>query len=293
VKTIIRQVWFSVQECGLNIRRSLLLTLVSVMTIGICLTILGGFGTISLNVMVAIQHLREKVDMEVYLVDGLNSIQTDQVHSQIQGLAGIKSLVYISKDEARREGRINQEYLSILDHNPLPASFRLAFKEGSRTDSYLGQVAADIQQLSGVEEVVYGREWITVLDRITQTFIVLDLLLGLVICLALAFVVANTIRLTYVKRKDDVEVMQLVGATRRMIKRPFVMEGMGQGFLGGTGAALILHWGIRLVNPHIFLPLTVPDKRFLGILIALGVFLGYLGSTFSIGSYIKSVRRET
>ena len=293
MKKYLRSLWFSVHECGLNIRHSVMVTLISVMTICISLTMLGGFGTVSLNVIIAIKQLRKKVDMEVYLVDGLNRIQTEEIRSEVGSLAGIREMVYISKEEALKEGRIQEDFLSILDHNPLPASIRLTFRKGNRTDQHLKGIAEQIKQIRGVEEVVYGREWITVLDRITQTFIILDVFLGLLICLASAFVVANTIRLTYSKRKDNVEIMQLVGATRSMIKRPFVLEGMLQGLLGGTGASLVLYWMIKLINPYIFIPITVPGKHILGGLLGLGIVLGYLGSTLSIGSFIRSVRRKS
>ena len=278
---------FSFRECLLNIRRSLAVNIMSIIIIAIALLMFGVFGVFTYNLMLAIHQVREKVDMEIYLHDDIGNMDRLRLRARIEALDGVKDFEFISKEQALKEGRVNPRYLDVLDSNPLPASFRLTFREGARNNEYLDRVAAALEQYAEVEEVVYGKDWIGVLDRLTHAFVTIALVLGGFILFASGFVVSYTIRLAYLNRRDDIEIMLLVGATKRMIRRPFVMVGILQGVLAGVLAVVVLAWGVRLLNPYLFIDLQLPRENIQGLLAAMGVFLGWLGSSLSIRYYIR------
>lgn len=279
--------FFSFRECLLNIRRSWGIAAVSVIIIALSLLMFGMFGVITFNVVQAIHLVREKVDMEVYLRDGIGDVARYQVQTRLEGLEGAGEVVYVSKQDALAEGRVREEYLAVLEDNPLPASYRISFNEGFRTVAYLENVADILGEYPEIDEVVYGLEWIRILDKITQTFVVVVVTLGLFILFAAGFVIAYTTRLAYYARRDDVDIMQLVGATRSVVRRPFVLEGILLGGIGGGLAMGILYGGLRLLNPYLFIGLVMPSVRLLSLLVLMGVLLGYMGSTFSIRTHVK------
>ena len=146
--------------------------------------------------------------------------------------------------------------------------------------------AALVAGMAGVDEVKYGREWVGRLNRVILVLVFVDLFLGVVVALSSLLVVANTVKLTLIARRDMIELMKMVGATVGVIRRPFVIEGILQ---GGLAAGLA---GILLAFLTGFLQGKVPEIVALSgpalvLFLLFGAFLGGLGSVISLQGFLR------
>jgi cell division transport system permease protein len=177
----------------------------------------------------------------VYLKDDVTAEQRRAVEAALAPGDVVASHEYVSKSDALL--RFKQTFsdlapaLDSVETNPLPASFEVRLRPGPDAGSAVDILAARLQQLPGVADVRYDRQW---LDRLLSAIRVIrgvGFLLGSVLTIAAALTVANVVRLALYARRDELDIMQLVGAPQAYIRGPFVMEGVLQ---GGAGALLAL-----------------------------------------------------
>jgi cell division transport system permease protein len=231
---------FFLREALRGLRRSSAPALAALLTVVITALVLGVFIPIVQATTGTANEVRNRVVVDVYLKDDATEADRTQVQRELEGTAGVKSVEYISKDEALRElGRkvsdVNDK-IELLGNNPLPSLFRVTPEDPDD----LQAVVARIPTLDAVDEV-QNRESDTG-KILSATGLVKGLGAGMAALLVFASValIANTIRLSVFARRREVEVMKLVGATNWFIRWPFVIEGMVVGFLGGVLAVLLL-----------------------------------------------------
>jgi cell division transport system permease protein len=202
----------------------------------------------------------------------------------------VASHQFVSKDEALR--RFKETFTDLasavdtVEGNPLPASYevRLQAEPGSR--DAIAELAAKLEQTPGVADVRYDRQW---LDRVLSAVTVVrrvGLLLGAFLTVAAALTVANVVRLALWARRDEIEIMQLVGAPQTFIQGPFVMEGVLQGGIGALLALAALALAFLAIRGSYLVPLAqalnLSAVRFLApelclLLVAGGTLVGCLG----------------
>ena len=142
------------------------------------------------------------------------------------------------------------------------------------------------EEMAGVDEVKYGREWVGRLNRVIVGLVLVDLFLGVVVALSSLVVVANTVKLTLIARRDLIETMKMVGATAGVIRRPFVIEGVLKGGLAAVLAATLL---VVLTNA---LMQRVPEVEPLSLqalllFLVFGGTIGGLGSVFTLQGFLR------
>jgi cell division transport system permease protein len=210
-------------------------------------------------------------------------------------------MTYTSKAEAlqqfKREMQGKEALLEGLGENPIPASLQLRVHEAYQTPEALKQLTASLSRLEGVEDVMYGQEWVDRLSSVIQVLRLLGLSVGLALGLASLLIVSNTIRLAVYARAEEIEVMRLVGASRLHIRIPFVLEGVIQGTLGAVLALLLLFgayratlWQIQMTPGQIFGmgvgSFLAPEWVMLMVVVGAGV--GAFGSLISVGRFLRA-----
>jgi cell division transport system permease protein len=179
----------------------------------------------------------------------------------------------------------------------LPASFEVQLRREFHGDRGIKEFVKNLSQLKGITDVQYGREWITRLSTIVHLLRWVQWIVGGILFLAISFIISNTIKLSIYARKEEIEIMRLVGATDGYIKVPFVIEGLFQGVSGGIlslGLAFLLYQSFLLKSgPFIKASLGPIEFSFLpwssiGGVILVGVFLGFLGSYLSLARFLKT-----
>lgn len=261
-------------------------------TVTISLVLIGIFLAITININRLIQQLRSQVELEVFLNDGVDAGMVEELRVKIQQLEGVASLEYVSKDNALAEyDRLfrghRENYMASLGHNPLPASLRVKLTEGYRNSTAAELVVEQLRDLEEIssEDVVYRREYLRTLEKYIKMALVVDLVVGAVLCLSAVLLVSNNIRLIILSKKRIVETMRLVGATSSFVRTPMFIQGIVQGLLGGLLSALFLYGLVALVTFEIPGDVQVGWQVYL-ILLNLGIFLGFSGSFWSVKKYM-------
>jgi cell division transport system permease protein len=194
----------------------------------------------------------------------------------------VASVEYISKAEAL--ARFKQMFGDLapaadaLEANPLPASFEVRLRPASQSGGGLEALAATLRQTPGVSDVRYDRQW---LDRVASAISLVrrvGIVLGAMLTLAAALTVANVVRLALHARRDEIEIMELVGAPPAYIRGPFVMEGVLQGGLGAAVALAALAAAFLALRRPYLTPLAaalnVSPIRFLSLEVCVYLLLG-------------------
>lgn len=288
-------------ETFLNFRRGGWGVFVSVGAITIAFLITGIFLLLTLNLSAVVNRWAEDFQVVVFLHDTITEEQQTLLRKRLDGEMAVREVTYVSKKDAlakfRRQTGGQESLLEGMDTNPLPASFELRIHEKYQTASSLGQLAASLKRMEGVEDVLYGQEWVERLTGVIEVMKILGIVVGGVLGLASLFIVANTIRMAVYARAQEIEIMRLVGATRTTIQIPLILEGTVQ---GGVGAALALGllyllfqatlWqlgtsaSILFSGPELARFLT-PEYRM--AMIGVGVLVGGLGSLVAVRRFLK------
>jgi len=285
---------YALREALSSLRRTGAGVPISVGTIALSLFILGLFLLITFNLYGAVEQLRTRVEVEIYLKDEATARQIAFLKKAVGAMPEVQGVLYVDKEMAAEEFRsdFGEDLLEAVPENPLPASLRVRLTEVHRTSEGAKRVAKAVQGEAMVEEVAYGETWVQKLDRLILMFFVVDLIVGIAIASATLFVVANTVELTMLARRESIEIMKLVGATDAFIRRPFFFEGLFQGLFGGLLAGIGIY-GLHLIAlfyvPHIVL---VHGLYPAFSLVVVGALLGAVGSHNSLKRLLDSLERE-
>ncbi|MBZ0269177.1 ABC transporter permease [bacterium] len=281
---------FTLKEGVLNLRRSPMLSLSAVAVMALSLFVLGIFLLITVNLRGAIQAVQSQVELAVFVSPDVRDGELQSLDHFLREHPGVRDVRFLTRDDALARFRAEldrKEYLlEALETNPLPDTFEVALFDDWKTTERISELASLLEGIAGVDEVKWGRDWVGRLNRIIVVLVMVDLFLGIVVALSSMVVVANTVKLTLIARRDMIELMKMVGATIGVIRRPFVIEGVLQG-----AAAAVLATAL-LLGLTSFLGGRVPELIALSLpaftaFILFGAFLGGLGSAVSLHGFLR------
>ena len=281
-----------------NIWTNPFLSLVTLSTIAISMLILGLFSLIYLNVQQSLQQMGGELQITAYLQETISPEQAKVLRSKVADWPEVEEITYISKEQALARFRSQlREYAGILEglkENPLPASLELTLMPQYGRSGNIKELSTRLGRLIGVAEVQYGRKWMAKLRVFVEVMKLVGITVGGLVLIATIFVISNTIRLTFYSRREELEIMRLVGATDFFIKAPFLIEGL----LHGLGGALLAAGGLSLLIlflfSHLDLPLrlavmagSLPTGQLIAGFLGLGLLLGVLGSMVSLRRFLR------
>lgn len=283
---------YTVKEGLSGFRRARLASVITIFTMTISLLLLGLFAVIYTNTNAIIQSFRDKVEFEVFLAVEADDAQAGRVHDALLAVPGVESAAFISKEDAaaifKRE--FGEDIRTVLQFNPLPASFKVRLEPEYRNSDSARIAASRLGALEGVDDVVYRKALLEILDRRVKMFVSASAAIGATLLIATLFLVSNTIRLTIYAKRKMITTMKLVGATRGFIRTPFLIEGMLHGVTGGALAAGLIAGFVLAARTFVSADLSeflAVEGWFYGVLVAAGVVLGLLGSLWSVKRFIS------
>jgi cell division transport system permease protein len=290
----LRALVYFLQEAFTSLRRSLLISAVSVGTIAVSLFVLGAFLTLASNLHDVVARWTQKVQVVFYLEDGIEGRVRESLEDRLKSDAAVEGLLFISRAEAldrfRALFRDMRTLPDDLGENPFPASLEVSLRADHQSPREVQRLVHDFERAPGVQEVQYDLLWIERLATAVRLVRGVGLFLGGILLLAGVFTISNVIRLTIYAREDELDIMRLVGATQAYVRGPFVMEGMIQGGLGGLASFGLLVVALRLGARDLATAsevlgrasITLPPG--LGpVLVAGGMVVGVAGSLISLG----------
>jgi cell division transport system permease protein len=281
--------YYSFREGIKGLKRARLASIVTVTTIAVTLILLDFFMILTVNVNRIIRSFKAQMVLEVFMDNTLDSLAVENLKRDLRQIDGIESVIYVSPEQAleRFTKEFGEDPLTLLGENPLPSSFQILLKPGYRTPDNADAIAAKIQQNQLVDEVVYHGRFYRMFENYSKIVLFLDLGLVLIVFSAALLLVANTIRLTILAQSKSIQIMRLIGATQAFIQRPYLIQGIFQGSLGGCICSLAVWCIVKLVAWKFSLhPKGMPFFFWGPILF--GGLLGFLGSLLGLRRYLNT-----
>ncbi len=289
VRTAFRGMWSSPVTSG-----------VSVVTIGVTLVLAGAFALMLQNMEELLDQFGDELLVTAYLEDGSSEEALRELESRVRKVDGVESVEGISPDEAL--ARFNDTVgsksalLEGLEDNPLPASLEISLTPENRSVEGLETIVGVIEGFDGVANLSSGRDWVEGYLRAVALLRGIGTGLGAILALATLLIVSNTIRLGIFARRDELEILSLVGASRAFMNTPFLMEGALQGTAGGAIALGLLFALFSLVLPGLEFGLELlvgSAPRFFSptealLMVATGGGLGLIGSAAALSGRLRS-----
>lgn len=267
-----------------------------VISITLALVAVGLFGLLLIYSQQLERQVRQNIRMQVYLKSGLSETQRLEVKTKLTALDYVaddaSSMTFVSREEAAKKfiAETGEDFTNFLGENPLRDAYLVTIDPQYHTAGKMDSIRGEITKIGGVYQVFYVEGLI---EAINQNVTKIGLVLGgliLILLVTVALLINNTLRIALFSQRFLIRSMQLVGARRWFIQRPFLIRASGYGLLGGAAASGIL-WLVadyaRTKIPD--LAVLHDDKQFLillAILLGTGIVIALLSTFFSIRKYL-------
>ncbi|MBM3707845.1 MAG: ABC transporter permease [Actinobacteria bacterium] len=292
-------------ETFTGMRRNFLMFFTAITTVAITLFIVGFFLIVIYDIQGILTSIKSQVEVAVYLKDNITDELKTYLENEIKGWDEVAEITFVSKEQALEKFRKENEGSEILKEiqgNPLPASFELELKSPEKVEQIaLRFLDKDGNFIEGVDEVIYGQNYVQKLFQITAITGSIAFLIIIMLLLATVVLIFNTIRLSIHARRKEIEVMKLVGATNWFVRIPFIFEGFFEGFIGSIISVILLYFMANYLlirgEKAIVDTMHIKELAILGSnnviiyiyagLIILGGLIGIFSSSFALKRYIR------
>jgi len=294
---------FSVGRALQGIRRNALMSLAAIATMVLMLLLLAGFWLLQAGLAAGVAYVEEKVEIVADLRDvpgaeAVLVVQAQALAAEVAAMPEVRAVRYVSKDEAlaRFQARLRErgqiDLTGYLDRNPLPASLEVSLVDPRDYEAVVDLLSSHDEV---VEDVVEIQQLIERLTSVTDVLRTGGVVVLVVVGFVVLFIIVNTIRLAVVARREEIEIMRLVGASDAFIRWPFIFEGAFVGLLGAGVALVILALAAGPAGEMMYgffrvLPLELGDlaRDIVLLVVGTGLGVGVVGSWLSVRSYLTS-----
>jgi len=282
-----------------DILKNIFLNLITIVTISLSILITSAFILFFINAGEVINSWQKGLRIMAYLKPGVSNTDLAYLKQAIQSLDGVQRIRYIPKEQALKQLKSQMQHQASLfenlTENPLPDSIEIRMAATSDSWQKIESLAAQIEIMTQVEDVEYGQRWIGRFIHMFNLFRLAGYAMGILFAMAAIFIVANTIRLVIYSRREEVEIMRLVGATDNFIKIPFYFEGIIQGGLGAIIGLGLLYLAFLIIAsnaeqgllPGLFRIAFLPPE-ILGWILLGSMLVGWLGCYISLKQFLKA-----
>ena len=270
----------------------------------ICATmiILGLFIILFMNIESNVKSVTQNQGLQAFISDEIADSEIEELAVILSGISNVKDIKYIDKDAALEDAKDTlKDYAYLLegmeDTNPFPRSFIITFANLESTES----VKSAIESVDGIYKVGYNEKIINGVIAISQIVNYIIIGLGLVMMVISIFIISNTIKLAVYSNKREIYIMKYMGATSSFIKYPFIVEGILMGLASAITSWIVV--SLTYSAAYIYLPKVGAELGVFGFIgyssmwhiiliafLALGIFLGGVGSSFATRKYLKEFR---
>ena len=287
-----------VRRALVDIRLNKFLNLITIITIALSILVVSTFMLFFQNISNMVETWNHGGRVMVYLDSNFTMDMLSETNAKLKSLKNTKQVFFISKDIAlsnlKKDINFDSIFFETLSENPLPDAFDVRMSGVSKFEE-VALFAEEIKKIPMVSEVEYGQSWLDKFLSVYNLFKVVGYAIsGLFFMIAL-FITANTVRLAFFSRKEEINIMHLVGATDRFIKTPFYLEGLLQGAIGGiSGLFILLISYLSLsssasdaVSSYMFVDIQFLSFKYIVIIILGSTFLGWFGCYISLKQLLK------
>lgn len=283
------------RESFKSLGRNSWMTFASASAVTVTLLLVGVFIVIMMNLNQLANNIENDVEIKVVADPAADEAAVKELEKKVRSMEGVLEVVYSSRDDELNKmiQSFGEELSLYKQSNPLGDALYVKAKDPQRTAA----IAKKIDKLDYTYEVVYGEGKVEKLFNVLNTSRNVGLVLILALLFTAMFLISNTIRITIVARRREIEIMKLVGATNSFVRVPFLMEGIWLGVLGAILPMIIIsiayynlyiYWAPRLQG-ELFQLLEITPFIFQlnGLILFMGVFIGAWGSFMSVRKFLR------
>lgn len=247
-----------------------------VLSISLVLFLLGLLGLLVINTKKVADHFKEKIALTIYLKDSAKEVEITQLKQSLALAEYTKSAEFISKEEAAEEHgeTIGENFMEFLGYNPLQNSIDVYLLADYVSSAQLEEITNEISTKDFVEEIVYDKPLIALLNDNVKKISFWVLVISTIFTLIAVLLINSSIRLSVYAKRFTIKTMQMVGATKKFIRRPFIWKSVRLGILGSILAMIGMAVVLYFLDKNFTELQLIEDKI---LLIALFVFIFLMG----------------
>ena len=296
---MLRYLNFALWEAVSSLWRSRVLNLLSIGTVMFAMFILGSFVFVGINLKEVTVNWQDQIQFNLFLKDEVTELQVAEFREFLVANPNINEIEFISREEARF--RFDSDFsgyrkvVSALDENPFPASFQISMVKGTERVVF-DNLRTALQEMDGVEEIYYDQEIFKRLNFFANLIQLAGWFFGGIMIFSSIFTISNVLKLTFFTRREEVDIMKLVGASRAYIRGPFIIEGLLIGVLGSTLGVMLVYLGYlglryylnhaeEIIAANVNIVFLSPN--WIGLLVLSGGISGLLGSLISLHQFLE------
>jgi len=250
-----------------------------VISIGLVLFLLGLLGTLVVNTQKVANHFKEQIALTVYLKDSAKEIEIDQLEKKLALADYTKSTKFVSKDEAAKEysEEIGEDFMGFLGYNPLQNHIDVFLNADYVSQVEVAEISRDIKESSFVAETIYDKPLIGLLNENIKRISFWVLVISGIFTFIAVLLINSSIRLSVYSKRFVIKTMQMVGATKGFIRRPFIWKSVKLGFIGILlaliGVSIVLYYvdksfkELNILDNYINIGIVYASVLLVGILI--------------------------
>ena len=265
-----------------------------IISISIVLFLISSFTLIGLNSEKIINDFKENIPVIVFIKDQSNKIELSKFEKNLKINSTIKKFDFVSKKDAANKlsEEIGEDFIDYLGYNPLYDSYDIFFTSDNVNNLFINQLVEEFKNESFVEEVTYDAPLIELINFNVKVLKQWSLIIGSVFLLISIILINNTIRLSVYSKRLNIKTMQLVGATKFFIKKPFIIIHIKLGVLSSIISSLLLVAILYYLNINFFEIdfEKIKESIFITLLFSLviSVIISYFSTSIITGRYISS-----
>ncbi|QED38244.1 FtsX-like permease family protein [Antarcticibacterium arcticum] len=264
-----------------------------VISIGLVLFLLGLLGLLVLNTKKVADHFKEQIAMTVYLKDTAKEVEIEQLKKSLAMAEYTKTSTFISKEDAAEahSKEIGEDFMEFLGYNPLQNSIDLYMKADYVSPEQIDEIAEDLTSKNFVEEVVYDKPLIALLNDNVKKISFWVLVISGIFTFIAVLLINSSIRLAVYSKRFIIKTMQMVGATKRFIRFPFILKSVKLGVIGAVlaliGMGIVLYY-LNKSFPELELlaDVKILFALFFGILL-MGIFITWASTFFATSRFLN------
>lgn len=286
--------FYFIKESLKSFRKNWIINIAAITTVALSLLVLGFFMLVAFTANSWMKMTEQKVEVVVFLNEGVPAESVEALQSEIMSWNDVRKVTYVSKDQALE--RLKKEFkdsdmLSMIEGNPLPASFEISLKSPDKADD----VVKRLKGRSEIESIRHDRQTVERLINFTKMARWVGLIFAGLLAFASLVLIGNAIRLAIYARRKEIAIMRLVGASNWFIRWPFLLEGITQGLIGALIAVILLSIIQTAINENVkkllaFLPNGLPTQTYYQLifgLVIVGIMIGAAGSALALRRFLR------
>jgi cell division transport system permease protein len=264
-----------------------------VISIALVLFLVGLLALLVLNTKKVADHFKEQIALSIYLKDTAKEVEIDQLQKSLAMAEYTKNIDFVSKEEAAKaySKEIGEDFMEFLGYNPLQNSVDVYFNADYVSETKIAEISRDLSEKEFVDEIIYDKPLIALLnDNIKRLSFWILAVSGLLTFIAV-LLINSSIRLSVYAKRFTIKTMQMVGATKRFIRKPFILKSLKLGIIGSTisliGMGVVLYYldqsfpELNLISDEILLAAI-----FAGVLV-LGILISWLSTFFATQRFLN------